>query len=1211
MTTLDSILSGYSSEDFVFSPSIRSVLEQDILSQLATANREAAIHNTTLTVEGLASKAAEVEGVDSPAQLSGQVLAEVSQVLGQGEQTLTEECLTSIANLVDGFMPPAQEVATVTSRIASQTGSTVLNEYLNAASTDLQTSAQVLLERGQQANGQQINVHAGNLIQHTSGAIVQRSNGPIMVSAPSAQTTARTIVNQSSYDINIADAHHQESRVSFHNHESLIQNLGQEATSIQGGRTVAAQEQSLVATNSFQTTAETLQFAAAETYSLAANQVEQSIQEGINTRAAFAMEQYGSLSPIEEITEVTPAALQDIQSTLNRFTSLEGAINGLIQMIGQDGANVRINRGIDYQTASVEVQVTEGVTLSSRGGYVELTAGGVTLRGIPGFDIQPPDELLLAANEIKEGLESINALLNLSQLTQDLRECEPQAILQRREEKRKTRKSCQTQQEKGFPLGPECEDVVIGIPPSDRGNNPITLPSPSSGSNAGGSDESGSPSTSSESNRNNFPTLSPNVSPLSRLSASVAGSAALGGSIDTWMTLPAPDIERSTDPALEITIELDQEMATELAQRENQGDVPQDILRTLPSNFNGIVQIPGAPEAVELPDGITIPIISDQNRIQSSVGSVSIAPTPVPEGVTPSDLSSVDQQTLVTRLLDNFSIDATYESLREFIPPEIDLAALVALSEIPEHRNDALIQLREILSNAVLQEQMLEALGPEYSALREPLVGLVQRGIEPEALPGALFSILGSIDPRLSSLESIAETALQEINPFNGSLEISFNGLFEGLEQNDPLALAVSAAAIISQEAVREELLAALQDGRTAQDVLLAVMGQIGGPVEVVKDVIDRVSTVRDVINSGVLGDLIERGDFTGLLGQISSLDPTGFISGTLETVMPLVDLFQTLVKVPDMLSVLSQSNRPLLQRFNLLLGCLDLIRKIEAVLDLFRGDEDDSPEPNPLELNRQAPARAMEFLPLQIQLINSIQRLPASSIPSAQPASARAVLSPEGTLQSVVVVEPGSGYRPDYDGVRVPGSEVRATVSEGSIGAIEVIRGGQYTTPPPVYINPQAPLPGQIALPPEVLNQIYRVDLTELSDECFQVPRLTLTESRLSLSRLQEDQVFFSRLNPSTPIPIRGIIQLLIPRYQRLSDGVTLYAYQREHYYTPLFHTATIRDYNLDSNQGLAVLDPTTTFYLEDEDQNVSAYTYADFGSRLIPDVTLVYLVA
>ena len=192
-----------------------------------------------------------------------------------------------------------------------------------------------------------------------------------------------------------------------------------------------------------------------------------------------------------------------------------------------------------------------------------------------------------------------------------------------------------------------------------------------------------------------------------------------------------------------------------------------------------------------------------------------------------------------------------------------------------------------------------------------------------------------------------------------------------------------------------------------------------------------------------------------------------------------------------------------------------------------------------------------------------------------------------------------------------MPGSEVRATVSEGSIGAIEVIRGGQYTTPPPVYINPQAPLPGQIALPPEVLNQIYRVDLTELSDECFQVPRLTLTESRLSLSRLQEDQVFFSRLNPSTPIPIRGIIQLLIPRYQRLSDGVTLYAYQREHYYTPLFHTATIRDYNLDSNQGLAVLDPTTTFYLEDEDQNVSAYTYADFGSRLIPDVTLVYLVA
>jgi len=178
MTTLDSILESYSRPDFVFSPAILAILENDILSQIITTNRDAAILNTTLTVQGLASKAAEVEKVDTPGQISGQVLAEVSQLLGQGEQTLTEENLAAIANLVDGFIPPAREVATVTSRIASQNGASTLNEFLDAAVTDLNTSAEVLLERSRQANGQQINIHAGNLVQHTSGSIIQRSNGP-------------------------------------------------------------------------------------------------------------------------------------------------------------------------------------------------------------------------------------------------------------------------------------------------------------------------------------------------------------------------------------------------------------------------------------------------------------------------------------------------------------------------------------------------------------------------------------------------------------------------------------------------------------------------------------------------------------------------------------------------------------------------------------------------------------------------------------------------------------------------------------------------------------------------------------------------------------------------------------------------------------------------------------------------------------------------
>lgn len=1377
MTTLDSILRAFSRENVVFSPSIRPLLDQGILSQLALANQQAAIHNTTLTVEGLASKAAEVEGVDSPSQLSGQVLAEVSQILGQGEQTLTEECLASIANLVDGFMPPAQEVAEVTTRIASQPSASVLNDYLNSASSDLETSAQVLLERAQQANGQQINVHAGNLIQHTSGAIVQRSNGPYMLSTPSAQTTARTIVHQSSYDVNIADAHHQESRVSFHNHESLIQNLGQEATSIQGGRTVAAQEQSLIATNSFQTTASTVQMAAAETYSLSANQVEQSVQEGIRTRASFAMEQYGSLSPTDQITEAVPAALQDIQSTLDRFSSAEGLINGLIQMIGVNGANVRINRGVDYQTSSVEVQVTEGVTLTSRGGYVEMTAGGITLRGIPGLVIQPPDELILAANEIKEGLEAINALLNISQLTQDLRDCEPQSVIQRRDERKKKRKQCETQRQKGVGLTPECQGVVLDIPPGDRGNNPVTLPSPSSGSTPGGSagGSGDNPSSSpSEANRNNFPAVSPNVNPLSRLSASVTGSASLGGSIDTWMAIPNPNIEPSIDPTPEPVFELDRDLATQIAQRQNQGDTPLDILPTAPSTFNNIVDIPDVTDVIQLPEGLTIPIVSNQNRIQPAIGPTLTTPTP-DFLVSTSDLSSADQRTLIDRLLNNLPLDLTYETLREYIPPEIDLRALVALSEDPQRRNEALIQVRDILSQSVIQRQTQDVLGPEYAVLREPLVDLLRRGVEPEALPGALLQILRSVDPRLGSLDSAAQIALQAINPFNGSLDVNFNGVLGGLlSPNDPLVLAISGAALISQQAVRDEIMKALRDGRTAQDVLLAVMGQLGGPAELVRDVIGRVTDIRDFINSGTIGDLIGQGDFTGLLGQIANLDPTGFLSGTLDTLMPIVDLFQTIVRVPDMLSVLSQSNRPLLQRFTLLLGCLDLIRKIEAVLNLFnRGN---TPVRNPLELvqnnpnlalpliipqlinltpvqitqilsgvtgrtnlppdlvnaldilrrltpgqrtqiltlvsgtpiippdlapavsalrplnptevaqvislvsggvpvlqepasprlapailalrpltsdeitqvlslvsgavsippeletavqavrqinpselkaifplvlNRTSPARVLEFLPLQIQIINSIQRLPVNSIPQARLAEARTVLRPDGVLDSVVVTQPGSGYQPDFNDVEILGSDVRVQVQGGSIQAIEVVRPGQYTSPPQVIINPQPPLPSRVPLPPQVISQIYQVNLMEFSDECFQIPRLTLAESRMDLVRLEQSQVFFSRSNVNVLIPIKGIIQLLIPSYKRMSDGATLYAYQRDQYYTPLLHTATIRDFNLDSNQGLALLDSTLTFYLEDGEQEVSAYTYADFGSQIMPNVALVYLVA
>lgn len=1234
MTTLDSLLESYSRPDFVFSPSILAILENDLLSQILTANRDAAVLNTTLTVQGLASKAAEVENVDTPGQISGQVLAEVSQLLGQGEQTLTEENLAAIANLVDGFIPPAREVATVTSKIASQNGASILNEFLDAAVTDLNTSADVLLERSRQANGQQINIHAGNLVQHTSGSIIQRSNGPYMLSTPSAQTTARTIVHQSSYDINIADAHHQEGRVSFHNHESLIQNLGQEATSIQGPRTVAAQNQSLIATETLQTTSDTLQLAAAGEYTISANEARQSFQEGVTTRAAFAMEQYGSISPVQSLTGESPAALQDVQNILNRFTSLEGAVNGLIEIIGLEGSHVRINRGIDYQSSSVEVQITEGVTLSSRSGYVELTAGGVTLRGIPGFDIQPPDELLLAANEIKEGLESINALLNLSQITQDLSACNPQEAIRRREIEKEKKEQCQQQAREGGPLDPACERILRDIPSGTRGNNPVTLPIPSSGNGLGGS--VGLPTSPSVNapgsgpDKNNFPSVNPNIPPLSPLSAVVSGSHALGGSIDSWLVSSAPSIEKANDPPQIPTFNLDQDLALDLAQREGQPDVPLDRIFNPPSTFTDL-DIRRRALSVDLPEGLTIPIINDENRILPlsnnqmealgiTIGASPISSLDLARISLASELDSLTQQESIDRFLSELQIDSSYESLRAYLPAEADLSSLSA--GVSQSQPESLNQLVDLISDALIRQQTERALGLKYQALVEPVVDLLREGVELRDIPGALLNVLGSIDPRLNGIQGATESALRSINPLIGNATSPFQIQIQSLDLNNPLTQAIAAASLISQEAVRDVILSAIQDGRTYQDVLLAVLQQVGGPVELVNDVVNRIRTVRDVISSGTLSQLIQSGDFTGLANVIGSLDPTGLLSNTLTTLTPVIDLFQTLPKIPDLLNTLSEANVPLLSRFNLLLGCLDLIKKIQAVLDLFNREEDSARSfDNPLELenvsfsglpfSRTLPARVLEFLPIQAQIIRTIQTLPPSLIPSAEPATARAILNEQGVLDSIEVIYAGKGYRPDYNNVRVDGSQVKARVERGSIQAIEVLRGGVYSTPPKVYINPQDPLPGQLPIPPEVLNKLYRVDLDRFSDDCFQVPRLTLQNAKLSLVQLNGSQVFFSKTDIKESIPVTGKIQLLILTYERLEDGARLYPYQREDFYTPLIHTASIQDYNLTSNQGLAYLDPADVFYLENDQQEVSSYSCLDFGTKIIPNIELMYLLA
>jgi hypothetical protein len=1253
MTTLDSILGGYSTQDFVFSPAIPAILENNILTQLLTANRDAAIFNTTLTVEGLASKAAEVERVDTPSQISGQILAEVSQLLGQGEQTLTEENLAAIANLVDGFIPPAREVATVTSRIASQNGASTLNEFLDSASADLNTSAEVLLERSRQANGQQINVHAGNLVQHTSGSIIQRSNGPYLLSTPSAQTTARTIVHQSSYDINIADAHHQEGRVSFHNHESLIQNLGQEATSIQGPRTVAAQNQSLIATETLQTTSNTLQLAAAGEYSIAANEARQSFQEGVTTRAAFAMEQYGSLSPIEALAEPFPAALQDVQGLLNRFTSLEGAVKGLIQVIGVEGSHVRINRGVDYQSSSVEVQITEGVTLSSRAGYVELTAGGVTLRGIPGFDIQPPDELLLAANEIKEGLESINALLNLSQITQDLSLCDPKEIIRQRQEKRERKERCKNQSEQGIPLDRDCEKVIEGIPSGTRGGNPMILTSPSTGTSSGGVlNLPNLPSTNAtgpEASRNNFPTVNPNSPPLSPLSAVVAGSQALGGSIDSWLVESTPNIEGANDPPQVPLFNLDQDLVLELAQREDQPDVPFDRLQSPPSSFSELEsQVRAA--SVELPEGLSIPVINDETRLrpqlipqvnllESQIGVNRPSLDEFAEGdESESGLDFSTQQARINQLLSRLQIDSSYESLRNYLPPEADLGALAVLNS-RQPQQEALDQFVSLISEALIRQQTEQALGPEYQILVNPVVDLLKEGVDLQDIPGVLMNVLGAVDPRLSGINGLVESSLRSINPFNGNALVPIRQGLTLLDPNDPLSLAIAAASLVGQGAVRAEILSALQGGRTSQDVLLAVLQQLGGPTELINDVIGRVSQVQEVVNSGKLSQLIRDRDFTGLLALGTSLDPSGILSSTVDTLIPIVDLFQTLTKIPDLLNTLSEANVPLLSRFNLLLGCLDLIKKIQAVLDLFDGDQGPERSTNALELqdfpalsalsspassnlfptlvfsrlpsSRRLPARVLEFLPLQTQLIRTIQTLPPSLIPQAEPARAQSVLNSEGVLEAIEVTYPGIGYRSDFNNVQVKGSEVSVRVEGGSIQSIEVLRGGVYSSPPKVYINPQPPLSAQLPIPPEVLAHLYRADLDRFSDECFQVPRLTLQNSRLELIQLSGSQVMFSKTFSENRILVKGLIQLLIPTYERLEDGVRLYPYQKENFYTPLIHTAYIQDYNLTSNQGLALLDPANVFYLEDDNQNVGSYSCQDFGVTIIPNVELMYLLA
>ena len=323
---------------------------------------------------------------------------------------------------------------------------------------------------------------------------------------------------------------------------------------------------------------------------------------------------------------------------------------------------------------------------------------------------------------------------------------------------------------------------------------------------------------------------------------------------------------------------------------------------------------------------------------------------------------------------------------------------------------------------------------------------------------------------------------------------------------------------------------------------------------------------LRTVIQAASSGDYLSLlgGSITNLISPILGTENATKMQGVLNTILVGVDVGKTFAKIPELLSLMRDYKIPAIDQINTILSCLDLVNKIKGLISSIEGLQD--------MFKRSSPTSS---------------ETPYSSI------------------------NPYSSFS-DPAGIGLP-----VYILESLPRLIQVHNTARDITRNPIIdrINNRSE-PLSFTEDPELnslIAEITGIDLDLGLSDCFKLPSLNLSNSEVTILRVEQNRILFSTPNYSSEegqyIPSEGDFINYKVSYFLSRDGSKLYPYQSDNQYTPSVYRYVVTSFNPVNNIGVALITVNSNIVLVTPSGTLREFSTQSIGLTLTPIIIDSYL--
>lgn len=323
---------------------------------------------------------------------------------------------------------------------------------------------------------------------------------------------------------------------------------------------------------------------------------------------------------------------------------------------------------------------------------------------------------------------------------------------------------------------------------------------------------------------------------------------------------------------------------------------------------------------------------------------------------------------------------------------------------------------------------------------------------------------------------------------------------------------------------------------------------------------------LRTVIQAASSGDYLSLlgGSVTNLISPILGTENATKMQGVLNTILVGVDVGKTFAKIPELLSLMGDYKIPAIDQISTMLSCLDLVNKIKGLISSIEGLQD--------MFKRSSP---------------SSSETPYSSI------------------------NPYSSFS-DPAGIGLP-----VYILESLPRLIQVHNTARDITRSPIIdrVNSRGEFLSFTEDPElnSLIAEITGIDLDLGLSDCFKLPSLNLSNSEVTILKVEQNRILFSTPNYSSEegqyIPSEGDFINYKVSYFLSRDGSKLYPYQSDNQYTPSVYRYVVTSFNPVNNIGVALITINSNIVLVTPSGTLREFSTQSIGLTLTPIIIDSYL--